>query len=433
MRHRLMYLARVTGAAALLLTAAALVCCSKADPSKTVIVFSYDEGGEIKEKIIDDLIAEFEKLNPSLRVRKHPLPGVTDMERAFYLSSFAAQSTFVDVFESDVIWTSEFAAGGFLLPLDEYVTEEMRKQWIAPAIAEATYAGKLYAVPYYMTYAALFYRPDLMKKYNFDLPATWEELVEQARTIGDKEGIHGLLFQGEKYEGLVCNFLQFYHNLGGEIRITDERVVFDEPVLGETLALLRGLLHDSKVTPDDVLEHLGEDSDRLFGKGKAAFMINTQAAAMYVREGKIGENFALAPMPGKGIALTGGFHLAINRRSGNPAAAFKFASFMAGEASQKRFLVDRGHGPVLSKLYAGVPEGIPQLAALKELSRTTRMRPKSPYYHNFSLMLAEEVHAVLDDDKTAAEGTQSILRRARELDFPKEAPPEFPKEFIHWQ
>jgi len=421
--------------------------CSKSDTAgdrPTVLVFSYDEGGELKEKLLDGLIAKFEAENPKLRIQKHPLPGITDLERAFYMSSMAAQSTFVDVFETDVIWTSEFAAGGFLHPVDEYVTDEKRQGWVEPAVTEASYKGKLYAVPYYITYAALFYRPDLMKKHNLSTPVTWEDLVKQAETIAGAEGIHGLVWQARQGEGLVCNFLQFYYNMGGEISVQkrtividgeeqeNEIVVFDETALEETLTFMTDLIHKHEISPGAVLDHVGEDSEELFRDGEAAFMINTQAAALYVPEGKIGKGFAMAPLPGRQIALTGGWQMAVNARSVHPDEAFKFAEFMTRETSQREFLTKRGQGPVVKSLYQGEVPGLPQLSVLKQLAVKTRTRPKSPYYHLFSLMLAEEIHAVLEQDNTPKEGTAVILRRCEELDFPKIAEPDFPKEFIYW-
>ena len=421
--------------ALLLPVALASTACSRAgdgDAAQTVLVFSYDEGGELKEAILDELIADFEREHPELKIQRHPLPGLTDLERAFYMASLSAQSTFVDVFEADVIWISEFAAGGFLKPLDEFVDDSLRAQWTAPALEEASYDGKLYAVPYYITYASLFYRPSLMKKHGYSVPLTFDQLLEQAQAIAKAEGIEGLLWQGEQNEGLVCNFLQFYFNHGGELLVEEGRVKFDENRLKETLALMSDLMHKHEVTPTSILGHSGDDSDELFAKGKAAFMINTQAAALYIKDKAIGNDFQLAPLPGKQVALTGGFTLGISAHSAHPEKAFEFARFMAGERAQRLFLERRGQGPVLKQLYGKSVKGIGQLSNLEELARNTRARPRSPYYNRFSLMVAEEVRDVLTEDKTPAEGAEAIARRSNELDFPQTAEPDFPKEFIYW-
>ena len=433
MTHRRTYLARLGRAAGLLLLATAVVCCSKADPNKTVIVFSYDEGETIKERIIDALIVRFEQENPEIRVRKHPLPEVSDQARVFYLSSMAAQSTFVDVFEAEVAWTSEFAAGGFLLQLDQYVPEEVRSRWIRPAVDQATYAGHLYAIPLRVSYPALFYRTDLLEKYGLSPPTTWEELVEQARQVGEKEGIHGLLWQAEEYSTAVSSFLEFYYNLGGDVTVEDDKVLLDRKAVEETLGFMHDLVHKHEVSPRSVLDLVREDSSRLFAGGKAAFMLNYHQAAVYARAGKTWDHFELAPYPGKGISVTGGYNLAVNIRSGHPEEAVRFARFMANELNQKEFLEHRGDGPVLKHLYDRSSPTISQLSALQRLAENTRTRPKSPYNYRFSLMLSEEVRAVLDEDKSAKEGADSMMRRCAELDFPKTAPPEFPKELLHWQ
>ena len=52
---------------------------------------------------------------------------------------------------------------------------------------------KAYAIPLYIDGTHLFYRADLLKKYGFEAPKTWEELIRQSKTI----------LEGEKNPDLV--------------------------------------------------------------------------------------------------------------------------------------------------------------------------------------------------------------------------------------
>jgi trehalose/maltose transport system substrate-binding protein len=418
-----------------LVTVSAISCSGlKTEEGQTVVVYSYDEGGDLKEVILDDLIARFEEKNSDIKILKHALPGVTDLDRAFYLQSLGARSIFVDVFEADVIWVSEFAAGEFTLNLDKYVTEEEKALWIPAAMDQAMYNGSLYAIPYYMSYAGLFYRKDLLDKYGLKPPTTWDELISQINTVAKKEGITGLVWQGRKSEASVCSLLQFYYNMGGMINVdaTKEGLHFDKNILANTLEFMVNLVEKDGLSHDDVLEHFGNETGALFGNGEALFMINTQAAALYISKGKIQDNFGIVPLPGNGIAMTGGYQLAINKLSDNPDKAVRFAKFMASEMSQQIFLEKRGQGPVLKSLYDQDFKDIPGMSALPELLKHTRARPKSTHYHNLSIMLGDELEAVLTKDKTPAEGAQAIVERGANLDFPKVAAPDFPKEFIYW-
>ena len=397
----------------------------------TMLVFSYDEGGELKEKVLAQLISEFEKENPGVKVHKHVLPGVTDLERSFYLSSFKAESNFVDVFELDPIWTSEFAAGELLHPLDDYLSSEARSSYLDFALEQSTYAGKLYAIPHYVTYSVLFYRKDLLKKHSAQPPTTWEELVKQAREVGEKEGIHGLLWQGAEYEGAVCNLFQLYYNMGGTVDTVDDKLVLDEAALTRALTFMHDSIYNEGISPESVSDHLGEDSEALFADGRALFMVNTQAAVLYLQDSSVKEKFGIAALPG-GVTLTGGWHLAVNRRSTNPELAFKFAVFMASEGNQVRALVERGQGPVLKELYRDGLPGPAELDPLRALIAHVRSRPASPYYHPFSAMVATQVHDVAAGSRTPQEAAREILERSANQDFPKEAPPDFADKFGRW-
>lgn len=53
-----------------------------------------------------------------------------------------------------------------------------------------------------------FYRKDLLEKYGFEPPKTWDDLINTATAIMKKEeNMVGYTWMGMEYEGLVCFFL----------------------------------------------------------------------------------------------------------------------------------------------------------------------------------------------------------------------------------
>src|SRR5690606_25859027 len=77
------------------------------------------------------------------------------------------------------------------------------------------------ALPFYTDAPALFYRKDLLEKYNKQVPKTWDEMTATAKEIMDKEraegksDLWGFVFQGNAYEGLTCNALEWIKSSGG--------------------------------------------------------------------------------------------------------------------------------------------------------------------------------------------------------------------------
>src|SRR5690606_1636009 len=90
------------------------------------------------------------------------------------------------------------------------------------AAADAgVYDGKRLALPVYVDAGLLYYRKDLLARYGYPSPpGTWDEMMDMARRIQEKEraadpDFQGYVWQGAQYEGLVCNFLEVAVSAGG--------------------------------------------------------------------------------------------------------------------------------------------------------------------------------------------------------------------------
>ena len=76
-------------------------------------------------------------------------------------------------------------------------------------------------MPWFGDYGILYYRTDLLKKYGYKAPpTTWTDLFKMAKKIQDGEqksnpNFAGFVFQGNSYEGLTCNALEWIASAGG--------------------------------------------------------------------------------------------------------------------------------------------------------------------------------------------------------------------------
>ena len=400
--------------------------CRNFEPGASTLTYSFGEGGALKESVLRDLAGRFERDNPGTKIFLHSLPTTTDEQRVFYLSSLAAHSNFVDVFELDVIWTAEFAAADLLLDLSKRkgFGRADRARFITPLAKQATYDDRFYAAPYYATFGTLFYRRDLLERHGLQPPTTLEELVSQARQVGQAENISGFLWQARDYEGLACVFLEFYACHGDPVRVTGERVVLDPETTTRTLQFMFDMIHTHEITPSAVITHNEVDSTNAFREGRAVFMRNWNGAYHYVRERLDADAIGVARMPSSRGPITGGWLLAVNRRTEIPDIAVRFVQFMTQEDTQRLMRERRGQGPALNSLYSANTENPALPAAVAESSV---IRPQSPDYFDFSLILTEEIRRVLIRENTVEEGASRIVSRTSELPLPERAGPEFPE------
>ncbi|MFN3531279.1 MAG: extracellular solute-binding protein, partial [Candidatus Brocadia sp.] len=180
------------------------------------VIFSIGAGTK-EISFVKELIKEFEAKNPAIKVKLNVLPAPTDQQHHYYLTTLGAKSKDIDVIRIDTIWVAEFASAGWLEPLDPYINQAQRESFI-PVIEKINiFRNALYAIPWNANIGLLYYRKDLLEKYNLNPPMTWKELIETCTKISATEAVFGYLWQGKQYEGLVCNFIEFIGSNNGRI------------------------------------------------------------------------------------------------------------------------------------------------------------------------------------------------------------------------
>lgn len=86
---------------------------------------------------------------------------------------------------------AEFAANGWLTPLDDYIEkykDEYQLDDIPQYLWDAyTYDGHIYGIPSHQWAMDLFYRTDLLEEAGLEVPATLDELVDASKTLTTDE------------------------------------------------------------------------------------------------------------------------------------------------------------------------------------------------------------------------------------------------------
>ena len=355
---------------------------------------------------VPGLLRRFEADHPGVRVQSEALTWSSDEQHQFYVINLEGAGPPFDVMMLDVIWVPEFARAGWILDLTASVPAAERDAHFPAAIEPALREGRLWALPWFMNVGLLYYRADLLAKYGFRPPQTYEELVEQVRRIRAGEGdprLDGYLWQGKQYEGGMVNVLEALWANGA--RLLDEAGrPFPEPGrAAEALAFLRGLI-ESGISPGWVTAADEELTRRPFGDARAIFLRSWPYALDLFElpgsrvRGKVG----VAPLPRLrhgpvGAGSTGGAHLAVSARTRHPALAVDLVRFLTGEGAQRAMTMGAALRPSRPALYRD-PVLIahdPSLPALHALMLRGHPRPITPYYLMLSTTLQPEFSAVL--------------------------------------
>lgn len=411
--------------AALLLAALALLggCAERPRPDRTsTLVFKHAKILGPSDPI-PGLLREFERRHPGVSVRSEPLTWTSDEQHQFYVINLDGATPAFDVLLLDVIWVPEFAQAGWLLDLSPWVTREELAPHFPAAAAASVWKNRVWGLPWNMNVGVLYYRADLLAKYRLQPPRTWEALVRQATRIraGERDPrLDGVLWQGKQYEGLVVNALEHFWASGTTLLDESDRVL-PEPARGAAaLAFMRGLI-DSGASPSWVTAGDEELTRRPFGDGRAVFLRSWPYAMdlFEAPDSPVRGRVGIAPLPGHaalgaGAGATGGFHLAVNRRTRHAEAAVALVRFLAGEEGQ-RAIAAPGVAlyPTRMALYrdADALRAHPHMPRFHDLALTGRPRPVTPYYLMLSTTLQPEFSAALVGVKTPERALADAKRR----------------------
>ena len=375
-----------------------LGCRAEEPEGRTVIRYAGTAVGA-EGAVLARQIARFEQLHPDIAVDVIATPDAADQRHQLYVQWLGAESATPDVLQLDIVWTPELAAAGWLLPLDDRGIDEAA--FVPAAIEADRWNDRLYAVPLFVDTGMLYWRTDLIER----APTTFDELEQFAREAMTEHGMrYGLVWQGARYEGLVCVFLEYLGGMGGRILGPDQAVALDGEPARRALATMRDELRTG-IVPSAALGWHEEETRFAFQNGDAVFMRNWPYAYPLVqdpRESRVAGKVAVAPMPagpgGQPTAALGGAHLGINARTRHPDAAWRLVEYLtAPEQAVERARL-AGLYPARPALYrGGALEGalpIDPAAALAVIEHATA-RPTTPMYAQLSAALQVHLHRAL--------------------------------------
>lgn len=348
-------------------------------------------------------VEKFNEQNPDLEADLLELPENADIQREQQIQRLRAESSECDVLGMDVIWTAEYAASGWLYDLTP-VVEELEGEFIPSTVETVEYEDKKWALPFNTNAGFLFYRTDEVPQ----PPSTWEQVYAEAKKD------NGLVYQGERYEGLTVDFLELLYSAGGKVLSDDgETVEIDSPETREVLEFLGKGIEEGAVTKA-VTTYEEESSRRAFEAGNATFMRNWPYAYALGKESNIADDFEVVKFPGyggnPGAGVVGGYNLGISAYTDNPDGSLAFAEYLTTQPVQKEMFLKATLPAVATAVYedAEVKRELPFTEELLKAIEQAQARPVSPVYTEISEAIFNNVFEVLNGRQSADEATSKM-------------------------
>lgn len=388
-------------------------------------------GGQQRPDVMRKILDIYEQRNPGVRVEIEVGGATSDQQQQYLTTVLTSRDPSLDLILIDVVRPAQYKAAGWSEVLDRYLPKASReallKQYL-PAYARANLIeDTLVALPAFADAQFFFYRKDLLEKYGFKPPTTWDEAIRQARTIlqGERDpNLNGIGFIGNISEGTVCTFLLPVWAAGGDVTDERGRLTLTQEQAQRSLQFWLDLMDKHRVSPPNMAEKAQDTIRMEMQQGRWIFAtLFAYAWAHFQRDedskvkGKIGVSVMPKFEAGRSASCLGGWQWTISNFSRNKAQAYKLLRFLSSPEVAKILAIEASNLPAFPELYRDpeVLKANPWFADALPVVLNARARPVHPRYPEIADILRRGLNAVLARTKSPEQAAQEILQGLRTI------------------
>ena len=324
-------------------------------PGATLRLWAFGREGEE----VQQLIPEFERRNPGIRVQVQQIPWTAAHEKL--LTAYVGDAT-PDLAQIGNTWIPEFAALGALEPLDGWIDR-------SDVVDSAAYFGGIwstntigdtvYGVPWYVDTRVIFYRKDILARAGYsEMPATWagwrRAMEAVKRELGP--GRYAIFLPTNEWAQPYVLGMQ----AGSTLLDTAGRYgAFSDSAFRRAFDFYVGLFEGGLAPALGNVEIANVYQE--FARGRFAMWITGPWNLGEFRKrlpADLQDDWGTAPLPAPsgdsaGVSIAGGSSLAIFRASRSKEAAWRLVEFLSSTEQQGRFYRLTGDLPARTEAWEG--------------------------------------------------------------------------------
>jgi multiple sugar transport system substrate-binding protein len=387
-------------------------CAPAPSDRETIRFWTMGREGEV----VQQLLPEFERRNPGIRVRVQQVPWTAAHEKL--LTGFAG-GTLPDLCQLGNTWLSEFAALDALTDLDPSVAASrvvVAKDYFPGIWDTNVIDGRLRGIPWYVDTRLLFYRSDLLKQAGFDAPPRswqdWERALAAIKTKGEADR-YAILLPLNEPEPLIALGLQQNEAL---LREDGRWGGFSSPAFRRTLDFYATMFRNGWAPTLGGAQISNVWTE--FGRGHFAFYISGPWNIGEFKRRLPAEHqkdWMTAPLPGPGgpgASTAGGSSLVIFRSSRHRDAAWRLVEYLSEPSVQIRFHELTGNLP--PRRTAWQDENLARdayAAAFRDQLERVKPTPKVPEWERIVNEMQLAAEQVVRGSMDVEQATRALDRR----------------------
>ncbi|MCL2491570.1 MAG: sugar ABC transporter substrate-binding protein [Coriobacteriia bacterium] len=273
------------------------------------------------------------------------------------LADLASGGGSYDVIEFDNAWIAKFVENGWVAPLNEYMTDEIKDGMVPGLLDLFSDDGNYYGIVWNNDTRFYMYNSTMLDELGVaDAPKTWDEVAELAEKRGDIAYLDTY-----KQEQMGTNQLMFVvYSFGGEFVDDDGNpVIGTDPGAFEAYTWLQKAYEDKVFGPSSLTIDYEEVAQSFFVGGFPLFLqawpgvyADSQDPDMSKIVGDIAvADYSVSKTGAEQVVLTLPEAMAITTTSKNKDAAWKYIEYMSSKEFDKERSTKIGSLPIWSDLY----------------------------------------------------------------------------------
>jgi multiple sugar transport system substrate-binding protein len=342
------------------------------------------------------------------------------------VASFMAGGSQYDVFVLDCVDVARYASAGWLYPIDDLVPDSYRKDIIPFAKEGMMYQGKWYGLPWSSEWKSFIYNTSMLQKEGLkEFPKTWRDVVAYSQKLQKGKVVkYATAFSWAQKECLICDFVALAATFGGNFFDDNLNPLFNKGGAVDALQWMIDSIYTYKIVDPASLMWTEDDVQAAMKQGDIAYSLSWGNPLVRMNnpdESKVVGQVEIGMMPsvdGKHpYTVAGPMGYAISKNTKHPKEAWEFIKFMAGPEGSRIGLEREGY-PAGWKSVIEDPQiqnKFPELKKMALQSQYIVNRPAVPWYGEFSVMLAEELHKALTGKMTAQQALDEAVAKTLEI------------------
>lgn len=343
-------------------------------------------------------------------------------------ADLAAGGTY-DVIELDNSWVEKYVNNGWIAPLNDYVTEEMKEGIIPGLLNKFSSGDELYGIAWNNDTRFYMYNAAKLQEIGMDhAPETWDEAVEAYNQLKEKGLVNAAYIDCYNQEWAGATELIFFTaSFGGQLIDEDGHPVMgkDEKTKAAYEFLVKGLesgfidassLTSSQETTNDVF-CMGDTFMFLQAWPSVYANANNSEVSNIVDQIDVADTVIHAEGE-EGIIMTLPEAMAITSTSEHKDAAWQYIAFMSSREVEKQKAIALGALPIWTDLLADAEllEAYPYWENFgSQIDKATGL-PSVLWYDEFVEVLTVESQRIMLGEVSVEEGLASMQAQCEALE-----------------